>query len=365
MARLLVVDDDPDARRLIGLVLRRAGHDILYAEDGFQALEVMGRERPDLIILDLMMPGMDGFEVLEAMRQRTDLRGLPVIVLTAKAQVAPTAEQKRLDVQAYLTKPVSAETLVQTVQETLKATRPLLAPGGQALEIAGGESWPGSAGELLISALAAALAVHAPTFLVDVEGVGRGAMIFNAEPRITSEDLGVGRDPAEGLIPIQERLQVWSVYGRPSATIVQSVAEWLAPQAGFLVWMVGDPTGSVAAQIFPRCQRIFITFESHGPGMRRARVVLRHLEELGLRSPQVWPIWVRRWAVPELWTETEIQNRLGGVPIRVWPVDPVTAHRALQEGRPLQEIEPESPTAHRIWEWAKEILELAKERRSP
>jgi two-component system sensor histidine kinase/response regulator len=68
MARLLIVDDDPDARRLIGLVLRRAGHEPLYAEDGFRALELMEREQPDLVILDLMLPGMDGFEVLEAMR---------------------------------------------------------------------------------------------------------------------------------------------------------------------------------------------------------------------------------------------------------------------------------------------------------
>lgn len=277
MARLLVVDDDPDARRLIGLVLRRAGHDILYAEDGFQALEVMGREHPDLIILDLMMPGMDGFEVLEAMRQRVDLRGLPVIVLTAKAQVAPAAEQKLLHVQAYLTKPVSAETLLRTVEETLKATRPLLPSGGRALEIAGGESWPGSAGELLASALAAALAAHAPTFLIDVEGLGRGAMIFDLEPRLTVEDLEVGRDPAQGLIPVREQLQVWSIYGRPGPAAVQRVAEQLAPQAEFLVWMVGDPIGPVAASIFSRCLRVFFTFESHGPGMRRARIVLRQL----------------------------------------------------------------------------------------
>lgn len=365
MPRLLVVDDDPDARRLIGLVLRRAGHDILYAEDGFQALEVMSREHPDLIILDLMMPGMDGFEVLEAMHRRMDLRGLPVIVLTAKAQVAPAAEQKLLGVQAYLTKPVSAETLLQTVQETLKAARPLLPSGNQALEIACGESWPGSAGEFLASALAVALAAHAPTFLIDVEGLGRGALIFDLEPPLTVEDLEVGRDPAQGLIPVREQLHVWSVYGRPSPAAVQRVAERLAPQAGFLVWMVGDPIGPVAASIFPRCLRIFFAFESHGPGMRRARLVLRQLEDLGLRSPRVWPIWVRRWVVPEPWTEMEIQNRLGGVPIRVWPVDPVTAHRALQDGQPIQEIEPESPAAHRIREWAGEILELAKERRAP
>ncbi|MFN3928584.1 MAG: response regulator [Thermoflexus sp.] len=361
MARLLVVDDDPDARRLIGLVLRRAGHEILYAEDGLQAVEVMGQEHPDLIILDLMIPGMDGYEVLEAMRRRADLAGIPVIVLTAKSQVTPAADQKLLNVHAYLTKPIPAETLLQTVQEVLEAAHPLQGPGGRTLEIACGESWPGGAGEFLAPALAAALAAHAPTLLVDVEGLGRGALVFDVEPRLRAEDLEAGRDPIQGLIPLQEQLRIWSVYGTPSAPAVHRVAERLAVQARFLVWLMGDPVGLVAARILPRCQRVFLTFESHTPGLRRARMVLRHLEELGLRPPRVELVWVRRWVVSEPWTEIEIQNRLGGWPIRVWPVDPVTAHRALQEGRPIQAIEPESPTANRIQEWVEEILQLMKE----
>ncbi len=361
MARLLIVDDDPDARRLIGLVLRRAGHETLYAEDGSHALEVMDREQPDLVILDLMLPGMDGFEVLEAMRQRAALAGLPVIVLTAKAQITPAAGQKPMNVHAYLTKPVSAEALLRTVQEVLEAVRPFQSSERRVWEIGCGESWPGCAGELLAPALAAALSAHASTVLIDLEGLGRGALVWDAEPRLTAEDLEAGRDPAQGWIPVQERLQVWSVYGTPNAAAVQRVTERLTAQAGFVVWMVGDPMGRVAAQILPRCQRVFLTFEGHAPGIRRMWAVLRRLKELGLHHPRVEPVWVRRWVLPEPWTETDIRNRLGGVPIRVWPVDPVTAHRALQKGRPIQEIEPESPTANRIREWAEGILQWANQ----
>lgn len=320
----------------------------------------MSRKRLDLITPDRMMRRMDGFEVLGATRWRNDPRGLPVIARNAPAIGASAVERGRLDVHAYRTKPVSAETWPQAGQETLKAAHRLSPSGGQALEIACGESWPGSAGEFLASALAAALAVHAPTLLIDVEGQGRGAMIFDTEPRLKAEDLEAGQDPAQGLIPIRGDLQVWSVYGKLSPPMVQRIADRLASLASFLVWMVGDPTGSAAVQVLPRCPRMLITFESHGPGMRRAQVVLRRLEELGLQSPRVWLIWVRRWVVPEPWTEIEIQNRLGGVPVRVWPVDPVTAYRALQDGRPIHEIEPESPTAYRIREWAEEILRLAK-----
>ncbi|MBO9360925.1 MAG: response regulator [Thermoflexus sp.] len=70
MARLLIVDDEPDAQRLIGLVRQRARYKPLYAKDGFRALELVEPERPDPVILDRMLPGMGGFEVLEAMRQR-------------------------------------------------------------------------------------------------------------------------------------------------------------------------------------------------------------------------------------------------------------------------------------------------------
>jgi Flp pilus assembly CpaE family ATPase len=86
--------------------------------------------------------------------------------------------------------------------------------------------------------------------------------------------------------------------------------------------------------------------------------VLRGLEGIGIGLPAVEPVWVRRWAVPEPWTEAQIRHRLNDVPIRTWPVDPVTAYRALQEGRPIHEIEPESPTARRIREWVEGLVPL-------
>ncbi|MER3400767.1 MAG: hypothetical protein C4313_06500 [Thermoflexus sp.] len=179
MARLLVVDDDPDTRRPIGLVLRRAGHEVRYAEDGFQALEAMARERPNLVLLDLMLPGMDG---LEAMGRREDLAAIPVMVLTARTQIPPAAGP-RGTVHADLTQPISAEGLVRSVQEALEATHPSPAPEAHAVEIACLETWPGGGLDLLAPALAAALAAHAPTLLIDVEGVGRGALAFDGEPQ--------------------------------------------------------------------------------------------------------------------------------------------------------------------------------------
>lgn len=81
---ILVVDDDPSIREMLVLILETRGFDVRQAADGMKALERARAEPPSLILLDLMMPGMDGFEVLEAMRRHEKWSDIPVIVITAK-----------------------------------------------------------------------------------------------------------------------------------------------------------------------------------------------------------------------------------------------------------------------------------------
>ena len=83
MARVLVVDDETDLRNLVADILIDAGHDVIKAEDGGAALEKAWTEQPDIILLDVMMPVMDGFEVLTKLRQNPATRATPVVMLTA------------------------------------------------------------------------------------------------------------------------------------------------------------------------------------------------------------------------------------------------------------------------------------------
>jgi len=97
--RILIVDDNADARRLLRRIMQARGRYTLFeAADGRQALAMAAGERPDLILLDLMMPEMDGFQVLEALKQSESLREIPVIVVTAK-ELTPL-ERQRLAGQA-------------------------------------------------------------------------------------------------------------------------------------------------------------------------------------------------------------------------------------------------------------------------
>jgi CheY-like chemotaxis protein len=85
MARVLVIDDEPDVRWLIRMSLERAGHEVIDAEDGLRGVALAQRQRPQIIVLDLMMPVMDGYAVLEALAKDDRTASVPVVVLSARA----------------------------------------------------------------------------------------------------------------------------------------------------------------------------------------------------------------------------------------------------------------------------------------
>src|ERR1035437_7727467 len=106
MARkILVVDDERHIVRLVQVNLEKAGYTVLTAYDGVEALEQVAKEKPDMIVLDVMMPRLDGFEVLKKLQADAGTRDIPVIMLTAKAQDADIFRGWSSGVSSYLTKP--------------------------------------------------------------------------------------------------------------------------------------------------------------------------------------------------------------------------------------------------------------------
>lgn len=116
---VLVVDDEEMTRDLLRLMLKGTGFTIHEAEDGYIALEQVAACKPDIMILDVMMPGLDGLAVCRALRAQPQTADLPVIMLSAKT--TPTAIQEGLDAGAdkYLTKPVGFKELLSNIQEVL------------------------------------------------------------------------------------------------------------------------------------------------------------------------------------------------------------------------------------------------------
>ena len=118
---ILTVDDERNIVRLVQVNLERQGYNVVTAFDGRQALEKIAEARPDLVICDVMMPQMDGFELLRHIRLNRATRELPVIMLTAKAMDHDIFEGYRYGATCYLTKPFNPLELINFVRRSLEA----------------------------------------------------------------------------------------------------------------------------------------------------------------------------------------------------------------------------------------------------
>jgi len=116
---ILLVEDDNDLREVVRITLERPTIHILEAPDGTSALRLAKETIPDLILLDWMMPGIQGLEVIEALRQDPDTAGIPIIMVTARDQAADVRRGLEAGAAAYLIKPFSPLELVQAVEENL------------------------------------------------------------------------------------------------------------------------------------------------------------------------------------------------------------------------------------------------------
>ncbi len=119
MARILVVDDEPHILKLVSFSLTSAGHEVFEATDGALGVEVASEVKPDLILLDVMMPLMSGYQALELLKAEEDTAGIPVVMLSAKSQVYEQQEGLRLGAHQYVCKPFTPRDLVQVVDDIL------------------------------------------------------------------------------------------------------------------------------------------------------------------------------------------------------------------------------------------------------
>lgn len=120
--KILVCDDERSIVRLIQVNLEKHGYEIVTAFDGKDGLEKIQSEKPDLVVLDVMMPYMDGFEVLKNLRRDPATENLPVIMLTAKAQDKDVFEGYSYGADMYLTKPFNPVELVSFVKRIVQGT---------------------------------------------------------------------------------------------------------------------------------------------------------------------------------------------------------------------------------------------------
>jgi DNA-binding response OmpR family regulator len=123
MTRILLVDDEKDMVEVINLRLEANGYQVMVATDGQEGLTMAREKRPDLIILDIMLPKMDGFTVCRMLKYDEKFQDIPIIMLSAKIQAADLERGEEMGADAYITKPFKADELLAKMKELLDAKK--------------------------------------------------------------------------------------------------------------------------------------------------------------------------------------------------------------------------------------------------
>ena len=120
MAKILVIDDDTSLLKMISIMLKRAGHTTLVADNGADGVRVAAQEIPDMVVVDVMMPGMSGYEVCETLRKDLTTKKIPLLMLTALSQAEHRGRAEDAGADGFITKPVTRDDLIKHVEELLR-----------------------------------------------------------------------------------------------------------------------------------------------------------------------------------------------------------------------------------------------------
>ena len=127
--KILVVDDEEDILELVSFGLRKEGYRVLGSKNGAEVLQIALKEKPDLVVLDIMLPGLSGIEVLKRLKYQRQTQGIPVLMLTAKGEEVDRVLGFELGADDYLTKPFSVRELVLRIRAILKRLSPATESG--------------------------------------------------------------------------------------------------------------------------------------------------------------------------------------------------------------------------------------------
>lgn len=307
--KILIIDDDLDTLRLVGLMLQKKGYQIVAANNGKQGLIKVEEDTPDLILLDVMMPEMDGYEVARRLRENPMTAGIPILMFTAKSQLDDKVTGFEAGVDDYLTKPTHPTELHAHVKALL--ARSVTTTDEDALskkKRAFSVGLLSARGGLGVSALALNLAsaLHAledeDTIIAELMPgggtIGRdlGFKSFDKITKLldkTPQDIDVD-SIREALFEHESGLQVLPASENPKDVALKekvlrfkAVFAHLQSLASYLVVDFGTGLPALSQALLPKCQQVIVVIEAFENSIAHAKQLLANLYEIGIEKEKV------------------------------------------------------------------------------
>lgn len=367
--KILIVDDDVNALKLIGYTLHREGYEILVAQSGQEALARAWEEKPQLIILDVMMPRMDGYEVCRRLRVAPQTAQLPVIMLTAKGHVEDKVAGFEAGADDYLTKPVVPAELVARVKALLHRSIYVAQAKAKSTALIGAKGGVG------VTTLAINLAVtlaqmEQDVILLDLQPYsGAVALQLGLSPVKTTADL-LKRDPttlSQGVIEdslishpsgirVLAAAQGPSVQGEPTLPHLQAMISNLEAVAQHLILDMGSQWSPAVQQVLTKCSQVILVTEPDKTALTLARRALDSLQALHVTGSRVGIVVVNRTRSASTPTRSTIESNLGSELLSLFTPAPELFAQAAAEGVPVAYAQQTSLQADMFRELAQRIV---------
>ena len=367
-AKVLIVDDEPNLLRLIGYAIELEGHQPLVAKGGQQALQKARSERPDLIVLDWMLPDISGLDVLAHLRNDPETANVPVIMLSARAAVKDRVKGLKAGADEYVSKPVDTSEMVARVEALLRHTRRLQrshAPAGcQTIAFLGAKGGVGTTTVALNSA--ALIAQTAKSVAVAEFGRRPGGIAahLNLRPARTIDDLTdvITPEAVTGCLTKQAP-SLHALFGslqadRRALLDPAQIKEILSALKQTSKYVIVDYSASpdlYNEQTLHLADRTFLVLEPEPTSLRAAQETLELLESWGIGKNAVELVLVNRTSRAITLNQREITAKLGDQIAGAIPNAGEALLAAQRAGEPLVTHRPQSTGASAFSQLARRI----------
>ncbi len=375
--RILIVDDDLETLRLVGLMLQRQGYEILAANNGAQALESAKAEQPDLILLDVMMPDMDGYEVTRKLRAEPTTASTPVLMFTAKGQVDDKVTGYEAGVDDYLTKPTHPAELTAHIKVLLgrtSKTRPTgpLGERGQVVAFLSAKGGTGTSSLAMNTGIAIAQKSKGRIIAVELH-LGQGnwglELGYNKPeninhllqlkpneitPEIIDKEITTHSSGLQILLSSYKTSDLNEIQAIPQ---IEALIKRLSGMAAMVILDIGNNLFPGIDKVLALCNEAVLIVEPNPITVMRTKALLDDLYDRGFGKSRLMTIvLINRVRSDIQLSWTQVQEALGQPVSQVITPAPELAYQAALRTSPMILVQPNGLTAQQIGKVA-ELLE--------
>ncbi len=380
--KVLIVDDDVETLRLVGMMLQRQGYKILAASNGAQAIALATSEVPDLIVLDVMMPDMDGYQVTKEIRANADTSQVPILMFTAKSQVEDKVSGYEAGVDDYLTKPIHPAELVAHVKALLlrskgrSAAAPVATQRGYVIGVMGCRGGLGSSSLTLNLAISIYMETRSEVVAAELRpGHGSWALDLGFPNQESLNNL-LRLKPAEITPAAVEKELTRTTYGvrllmasnqlRDMSLMTESphihnIVRQLSVLSPLVILDIGDSIIPDFDDTIALCDEIIVITEPYPGTVQRTRKMMDQLMEQGFGKSKLLTLVINNRVRADVQLSANQVEELLGQPVSlVIPPAPELAYQAGLRSTPLILILPDGLLAQQYERFAKTVTKRTK-----